>query len=284
MAIEANVKQWDLQRLQQVFKWTVYALLLVNFVLYLIDDISFSQHTLGESSTLLDMVGAFATSLAVAAWICLIMSFELETYVLDEEQFTPLVTRSLHSVRLFCAAVIAFSSVAFVEYLVQLAADVPVEEASSLCDIADRELSFTYNIEYTEIDSNNCATLSQDNRFFWVDGQEVVTDTAGLSLERWLALSSVLEVLIWVVIIVAMELVVRLQDRGVTSGGLLKNLDRIKRFGYVAIICLALWWGSLGHWLYLWDTLLWVGGFAAIEFNVNEWRDELKERDDSAVV
>jgi hypothetical protein len=27
--------------------------------------------------------------------------------------------------------------------------------------------------------------------------------------------------------------------------------------------------------LYFWDELVWIGGFAAIEMNVSQWRDEL---------
>jgi hypothetical protein len=34
--------------------------------------------------------------------------------------------------------------------------------------------------------------------------------------------------------------------------------------------------------LYLWDELLWIGGFAAIEMNVSEWREEIIERGEAA--
>jgi hypothetical protein len=30
--------------------------------------------------------------------------------------------------------------------------------------------------------------------------------------------------------------------------------------------------------LYLWDELVWIGGFAAIEMNVSQWRDELLDK------
>jgi hypothetical protein len=44
---------------------------------------------------------------------------------------------------------------------------------------------------------------------------------------------------------------------------------------YSSLIGLGIYWASLGHWLYLWDELVWIGGFAAIEMNVSQWRDEL---------
>ena len=31
----------------------------------------------------------------------------------------------------------------------------------------------------------------------------------------------------------------------------------------------------LWHWLYFWDELVWVGGFAALEMTIGEWRGEL---------
>jgi len=39
---------------------------------------------------------------------------------------------------------------------------------------------------------------------------------------------------------------------------------------------------SLSHWLYLWDELIWILGFAAIEMNVSEWRDELSQEPSDA--
>jgi len=42
-------------------------------------------------------------------------------------------------------------------------------------------------------------------------------------------------------------------------------------------LLLGIYWASLSHWLCTWDTLVWIGGFAAIEMNVSEWREELVE-------
>lgn len=266
-----------LRHLQQAFKWVVYSLLFVNFVLYLIDDLSFAQHTLSESSGLVDRVSAFATTIAVAAWLTMLATLELETYALEDEQFTPWVLKALHGVRLVCVAMIAYSIFAFVDYAAELRETLSVDDAGSLCDMVERDVSFTYNIEYTEITSSNCRELSSDSTFFWVDGQEVVTDTHGLSLERWLAIADVAEIAIWLFIIAAMEGVVRLQDRGVASSRVMRLLTRIKLVGYCLLLALALWWATLSHWLYLWDTILWVGGFAAIELNLSQWRDEIRE-------
>ena len=47
---------------------------------------------------------------------------------------------------------------------------------------------------------------------------------------------------------------------------------------YMLLMGLGVYWASLGHWLYFWDGLLWIGGFAAIEMNLSQWRDEILEQ------
>jgi hypothetical protein len=46
---------------------------------------------------------------------------------------------------------------------------------------------------------------------------------------------------------------------------------------YLVLFALAGWWATLSHWLYTWDTFVWIAGFAAIEMNISEWRDEIQE-------
>ena len=69
-----------------------------------------------------------------------------------------------------------------------------------------------------------------------------------------------------------------LQDHGITGGTFLSAVNRIKLGLYAILILLGIYWAYLSHWLYTWDTLLWIGGFAAIEMNVSEWRDELQSK------
>jgi hypothetical protein len=132
-----------------------------------------------------------------------------------------------------------------------------------------------YNLEYTDIGAESCGGLSTASQFFWVADDPVVTDMAGLDLERDLAWVDLAEVLAWLIIIAAIELVVRLQSRGVTGGSVVVTANRVKYVLYASLISMGVYWAWLGHWLYLWDELVWIGGFAVIEMNMNEWRDEI---------
>ena len=48
------------------------------------------------------------------------------------------------------------------------------------------------------------------------------------------------------------------------------------------LFAIAAYWATLSHWLYAWDEFLWIAGFAAIEMNVSEWRDELARGEEQA--
>ena len=273
----ATDASFDAHRVQQAVKWAVYGLLIVNFGFYIFEDWTRAAHTLHEGSTFLDWTSEFATSLDESAWFLLLFMFELETYVLEDRHWKRWVALSVRGVRLFCYVLIAHTVYAYALTVINLQPSVPVEDAQDLCDLSDADVSYVYNLQYTAISEDTCGGLSSATEFYWVGKDPVVSDLAGLNLERDLAWADMIEVVAWLVILLAIEVVVRLQDRGVTGGALISTANSAKILLYLLLIGIGVYWASLSHWLYLWDELLWIGGFAAIEMNVSEWRKELLE-------
>ena len=78
-------------------------------------------------------------------------------------------------------------------------------------------------------------------------------------------------------IVILIEFMVRLQGKGIRSGRMITAGNFAKPFLYGMLVLIAVYWGMLEHWLYVWDEFIWIAGFVAIEANVVEWRDELKE-------
>lgn len=266
------------RQLQQIFKWVVYTLLIINWMHYIHEDWTRARHTLTAASSLLDWAGAFATSIDVTAWFVLLAMFELETYVLEDEDWKGWVAHLVHGVRLLCFLMIAHTVFAFAIAVADIRDTVPVEGVTNLCDLSGQGVSYVYNLEYTEIDDETCGSLSAASRFYRVGEDPVVSDADGLELERDLAWVDLVEVVTWLIILAAIEIVVRLQERGITGGRLLQLANLSKRLLYLLLIGLGVYWASLGHWLYFWDELVWIGGFAAIEMNVSEWRSEILEK------
>ena len=217
----------------------------------------------------------FATSIDESAWFILLFMFELETYVLEDEEWTGWIARTVHGVRLVCYLMIAHTVYAYAVSVMQLQPTVAVPDATDLCDLAEADVSYVYNLEYTALDENTCGGLSDATQFFRVGDDPVVSDRAGLELERELAWVDLFEVIVWLLVLFAIELVVRLQQRGVTGGTLMSSANAIKLLLYLSLVGMGIYWASLSHWLYLWDELIWIAGFAAIEMNISEWRDEL---------
>lgn len=267
-----------MHKIQQAVKWTVYTLLIINFVYYIFEDWNRAVHTLDAGSTFLDWTSEFATSIDESAWFILLFMFELETYVIDEDSWTGWVAHTVRGIRLFCYALIGHTIFAFTVVVINLQPTVAVENISNLCEMVSADVSYVYNLEYTEVDEQSCAGLSDDNQFFWLADDPIVSDMAGLELERDLAWVDLVEAVTWLLILVAIETAVRLQDRGVTGGALLTTTNWGSKFLYLTLIGLGIYWASLSHWLYLWDELVWIGGFAAIEMNISEWHGELVEK------
>lgn len=270
-----------MHKIQQAVKWTVYILLIINFVFYIIEDSNRAIHTLHAGSTFLDWTNEFATSIDESAWFLLLFMFEIETYVVDDENWTGWIAHTVRGIRLLCYVMLAHTVYAFLIVVINLQPTVVVEDVSSLCDMTGADVSYVYNLEYTAVNEQTCGDLSGESQFYWLAEDPIVSDMAGLQLERDLAWADLAEVLIWLLILLAIETVVRLQNRGVTGGPLLSIANGASIFLYLTLVGLGIYWATLSHWLYLWDELVWIGGFAAIEMNISQWHDELLDKQET---
>jgi len=276
-AVTADSK---MHKIQQAVKWTVYTMLIINFVFYIFEDWDRAIHTLHAGSTFLDWTSEFANSIDESAWFLLLFMFELETYVVADEDWKGWIAHTVRGARLFCYVLIAHTVYAYIIVVANLQPTVAVEDISDLCGLIGADVSYVYNLEYTEVNDQTCGELSGESQFYWLAGDPVVSDMAGLNLERDLAWADLIEAVVWLLILLAIEIIVRLQSRGVSGGAMIFTANTLKVFLYLTLIALGVYWATLSHWLYFWDELVWIGGFAAIEMNVSQWRDELLGKKD----
>ncbi|MCP3956651.1 MAG: hypothetical protein GY719_02240 [bacterium] len=261
-------------------KWTVYTLLLVNFGYYFWEEWGIAMHVLRDGGTFLKWTAAFSASLDEAAWFALLFLFELETHAIPDEKFTPALERTLHAARIVAYVMLAHTIYAYGVNVWKLEyRQIVVPEVSSLCDLAGKEMSFTSNMKYTTIDAKNCGELSTASRFYQTIGEPVVTDPRGLVIEKQLGWVDLVEAVVWLLIVFSIELVVHEQNRDIAGGPMIRATNAAKGLLYGILLLVTAYWAYRGLWLYVWDELLWIGGFAVIEMNVVEWRDELLEEE-----
>ena len=87
------------ENLFRLFKYSVYAALTLNVYLFFAEEWAATAHRFADGVAMSDIIEGFAASIDTAAWVVLLLMFELETYVLDDEQFTPRTTWTLHGLR-----------------------------------------------------------------------------------------------------------------------------------------------------------------------------------------
>ena len=267
--------------LRQVVKLVVYGLLLINFVFYINDDWGRAQHTLRNGGSFLDWAAAFTTSIDETAWFVLLFLFELETYALTDAALTRKRIRMLHMVRMVCYLFLAHTIYANASSAIEHLQISPAN-ITDLCDLADKGVSYTSNYAYTLITPESCSAILSGGQYFWLDGGASVTDTYGYNLSRYMAWLDLIESVSWLGILFSIELVVRLQNKGVSGGKRIQVLNIIKRCLYCLLWVAIAHWIYLGHYLYAWDEFVWIAGFAIIDMNVADWRQELIDEEGGA--
>jgi hypothetical protein len=270
-----NPSRWQRLDKSQLIKWTVYSLLLLNWGYYAIEEYYIASHVLREGGTFLQWAQEFATTIDEFAWFGLLFAFELETYALDESLEKRWVKWSVHGLRLVCYVFLAHTVYARVASMTDINAAQVAPGITSLCQVAGQEISFVENYDYEIVTETNCRTLSQDDVFYRLD-PSVITDRAGLAIEKKHAWIDFQDAIVWLLVVWAIELTVWLQNRDIT-GGVLMLASFSARLGYLVLMGHAFFWAWSGHWVWAWDQFLWIAGFWAIENNLSEWRDDLRD-------
>lgn len=263
--------------IRQAIKWTVYSLLLLNWGYYMFDDWRAMQHTVVAGDPLLEWMNAFATTIDELAWFGLLFLFEAETYWLSEDAMSRMKRFVFVTIRVVCYGFLLHTMYAYWFSFLEIHDAVTLSSGTTLCDIAGQDYSFLRNLAYTIVEAANCGTLATGNALFQIGGDAVVTDVSGLAEMRGLAIIDIIDVTTWLAVVLLIELIVVVQERGVAGGPLITYSNYLTIALYGVLVFDAMYWAWKGHYMYTWDQLLWIGGFAAIEMNLSDWRDELEE-------
>ncbi|MCI0518285.1 MAG: hypothetical protein L0Y45_10690 [Woeseiaceae bacterium] len=262
-------------RLFTLFKYSVYALVTLNFYLFFDEEWAASLLQYPDGVPAGSLIEAYAATIDTAAWLILILMFELETSVLSPAHYTRTVVWSLHLLRVFSYCFIVY---AFYGYIVNVMVVSQVDVAagiSNLCDIVSGNWSYAVILDqYELITSENCASFSDANRYYQYRGMQVLVDETGYRDILRLAWVDVINSGVWLLVVLNLEIDVRLQEHGKLDGLVLRISNISKFFIYAVLFLAAVYWGIKGDFLDFWDAFLWLLAFVLIELNVFNWRKE----------
>ena len=266
-------------KVAHTIKYVVYGSLLINFVLYVIDDYGVYSSTLPPDAPWQEVIVQFSTSIDMIAWLGLVFLFELETYAIPDEAFTKKISTFLKAARAVCYVSIFYAAYGYTVNAMATWTANEIPEVDNVCQFADQGTSLQINIiDYVEITSANCSGLTDDSRFYHFDGDVSVIGESMLAHVQNLGWIDIINAYVWIIVVFLIEVQVWLQANDRFGSPVLTAVRRTETLLYLVLIADALIWGYFGYYLYLWDSFLWICGFWAIELNLAEWeKDRLQE-------
>ena len=145
----------------QAFKYAVYAFLAINIYVFFAEEHLATAVEFPGGVPFASLREAYAATIDTTAWLILLLMFELETFVLEDRQFTPTMTMTLHGVRFVAYAFIVVAFWGYVEQLVFVYQVAPAANVSDLCTLAGNDWTFAIDFEeYEPITAANCGELS----------------------------------------------------------------------------------------------------------------------------
>ncbi len=256
-------------------KYLVYLLLGLNVYLFLQEELLTLAAMGTETVFRAQWVQVFSATIDTAAWVILLLLFELETSVLDDSRIHGPVRWSLHGIRGLCYVVIVFAFLGYIGELGPLYDVLPF--AGEACAHAGQGWSVMIKLDdFIALDDQSCAVLG--NEVHQLQGTRVLAGASGLEAAQRLAWVDVINAGIWILVVLVLEIEVRMQLRGMLAGSMLQLSKYLKFVLYGVLFAAAVYWGVFGRFLDFWDASLWLFAFIFIELNVFEWQNESRQK------
>lgn len=264
-------------RLYQGFKYFVYILLTINMLGFFYEMLVASTFTFQAGVPVGEIMNVFTAALDSAAWIVLLLLFELETYVIPDEKLKGTLKWSLHAGRALCYVVIVYALSGYINQTTVIHDYEPIEVAS-VCDFAPHGFSIVDGPnEYTTLDAKNCAQQG-DSELFLNPDIYAFSSAKILSDMKRLVWTDVVNASVWIIIVIVLELEVFLSASQLFGTRIYLGYKSSKLLLYGILFVAAIYWWMLGEFLDFWDAFLWLVAFFFIEMNVIQWQEDTHEQ------
>lgn len=267
-------------RIYTLFKYLVYLALAINLIFFFQDDLAASAETFSQGVSWHNVVEAYSATIDTAAWVVLLLLFELETAVIPDDRLEGGLKQVFLVIAAVCYFFIVYSFYGYLEKFLMVSDVVPF--TTDACELVATDWNYVVTLdEYPPIDRAACEVL-QGQELVRISGQEIIA-TVEAQRKAWgLALVDVVNSATWLIIVVLLQIEVWLQSRGELSTRLLRAGKYVKGFFYAMLFVCAAYWGVEGSFVDFWDAFLWLVAFIFIELNIFQWHEETEEAAEAA--
>lgn len=258
----------------QLLKYGIYLALLANVFLFLIEEVDSAGALNTSVTSFASFFQIFSTTIDTAAWLALLIFFELETYVLSDNKLRGGTGRLIHLVRLVCLATISIACWGYFAEFTGLLGTYAVTPSN--CTAVDASWSVLVNLDRFEpLLSNPC------NSGEWLalsNYERVIASPESYQRAVLLAAVDFINATAWILVVIVLEIEVRavLATTGRRRLGS-TFVNPAKALLYFILFAAAVYWGFEDDFLDFWDAILWLFAFFVIERNVVSWRQEAQE-------
>ncbi len=262
-------------RVFNAVKYLTYALLSLNVYLFLQEELLALEHTFVDGIEPGQIIQSFAATIDTAAWVILLLLFELETSVLDDSRIKGGLKWLLHGIRGICYVAVGYAFTGYFAELTTLYNIAPLAGVDP-CSLLGQDFSLLVDIdEYVPLDATNCAAMGAEA--FRLNGFDIIADSETLGPVHYLAWTDIINSGVWIGVVIVLEIEVRLQLRGDLSDRIMQVNKFVKLTLYSLLFVAAAYWGYAGDFIDFWDAALWLFAFIFIELNVFEWQFETSQ-------
>ncbi len=223
-----------------------------------------------------DVIVGFSGSIDTAAWVILLLIFELETYIIDDEKLKGGLKFSLKVISGLCYAFIFYSFYGYLKKYFWFSNFQTLSDTVLLCQHVGKSWLLALD-EFTSITAENCSVLTSSSQLYIFSDNTILSDLESINIAKRVALIDIFNSLAWLIIVIVLEIEVWLQLKNKLVGRAKHINTFFKIIAYSILIIAAISWGISGEYLDTWDALLWILAFAFIEMNMFKWQKEIEE-------
>jgi len=276
MSMVKNNRYFNEAMIFQIFKYSIYLLLANDIYHFFVEDYSASSQTFAKGVSPSQIIEAFTATIDTAAWLILLLIFELETYVLDDEKIKGKTKWAINAIRIFCYLVIVYSLYGFLSKFNLLHTTIPFIN-NDVCSLVGTSFTYIKEIDkYLPLTAEVCKSLGNTPLIQIVDTQIISTQAQLIETQR-LSTVEVTNSATWLLVVCILEVEVFLQLRGKLTKQTILLSKWLKYALYTVLFIAAAYWGIKGGLLDFWDAFLWLVAFWFIEVNIFKWNAETKQ-------
>ncbi len=272
MTAERRILGCKPETLFQVFKYAIYTLIFINLIYFLHEEYVALAIRFPEGIGISHAFDAFSQSTDSFAWLVLLLIFELQTYIISDENLKGALKWGLNLLAGICYVLILQALMGYINHMEVMFGFMPHLTGTG-CEAVGTVSSIAVDLyEFPDLTAENCGMLVPGATFFNEQLNAFTTAQLLPYLEN-LALTDVINAATWVLIVIVLWIDIFLQLRRELTEKLYKWNGVLKAVLYATLIACCSYWAWLGDLMGFWDAFLWIVAFFFIEMNLFKWHE-----------